>query len=93
MSKGKKSKPEQIVKKLQEADILLSQGKSLAVVLQHLEVAESTYYRWRSEYDGMGREQVKRLKELEQENRKLKVIVADQSLDIRMLKDVIEGKV
>ena len=92
MVNRKKHKPEEIVRKLQEADVLLKGGKSLALVLQQLGVGEATYYRWRSEYDGMGREQVKRLKELERENGRLKAVVADQALDIRMLKEVLEGK-
>ena len=93
MAKRKKHKPEEIVRKLQEADVMLKTGKSLSHVLQHLGVSEGTYHRWRSEYDGMGREEVRRLKELEQENRQLRSVVADQSLDIRMLKDIVEGKV
>jgi hypothetical protein len=92
MAKRRKHRAEEIVRKLQEADVLLKQGKALAVVLQQLEVTEPTYHRWRKEYDGMGREQMMRLKELERENAKLKSVVADLALDNRMLKDVVEGK-
>ncbi len=93
MTKRKKHRPEEIVRKLQEADVMLKSGKSLSHVLQRLGVSEATYHRWSKEYDGMGREQVKRLKEMELENSRLKSVVADQALDIRMLKDVVEGKV
>lgn len=93
MAKRKRHKPEEIVRKLQEADVMLRAGSSLAQVLQKLETTETTYHRWRAEFDGVDREQVRRLKELEDENRRLKTVVADQALDIRMLKDVVEGKV
>ena len=93
MAKRKKHKPEEIVRKLQEAAVMLKTGKSLSHVLQYLEVSEATYHRWRTEYDGMGREEVRRLKELERENKQLRSVVADQTLDIRMLKDIVEGKV
>ena len=92
MAKRKRHKPEEIVRKLQEADVLLRAGNSLAQVLQKLETTETTYHRWRAEFDGVDRDQVRRMKELEDENRRLKTVVADQALDIRMLKDVVEGK-
>lgn len=92
MAKRKRHRPEEVVRKLQEADVLLRSGESLGKVLQKLGVSEATYHRWRQEYDGMGREQVKRLKELEQENAGLRSAVADLTLDNRMLKDVVEGK-
>jgi transposase-like protein len=79
------------VEKLRDADAMLNAGKDLAAVLQALEVSESTYGRWRSQYGGMKAEEAKRLKELEDENRRLKHIVADQALDIQMLKHVAEG--
>ena len=83
--------PEQIVRKLRDADAMLNAGKDLAVVLQALEVSESTYERWRRQYGGMKAEEAKRLKELEDENKRLKQLVADQALDIQMLKHVAEG--
>ena len=91
--KRKKHTPGQIVEKLRRADILLGQGQSVAQVLQALEVTEPTYYRWRREYGGASRDQLRRLKEMEKENARLKRIVADQALDLAMAKDIIEGKV
>ena len=86
--KRKRHTPEQIVKKLRDADALLNAGHDLAVVLQSLEVSESTLERWRKQYGGMKSEEAKRLKELEDENRRLKQLVADLSLDNQMLKSV-----
>ena len=88
---GKRHSPEQIVKKLRDADALLNSGKELAHVLQSLGVSESTYSRWRDQYGGMKSEEAKRLKSLEDENRRLKQLVADQALDIQMLKHIAEG--
>ena len=79
------------MRKLRDADAMLNAGKDLAAVLQALEVSETTLDRWRSQYGGMKAEEAKRLKELEDENRRLKQIVADQALDIQMLKHVAEG--
>lgn len=87
----KRHSPEQIVRKLRDADAMLNSGKDLASVLQAMEVSESTLDRWRSQYGGMKAEEARRLKELEDENRRLKHIVAEQALDIRMLKNVTEG--
>lgn len=87
----KRHNPEQIVKKLRDADAMLNAGKDLAAVLQALEVSESTLARWRGQYGGMKSEEAKRLKELEDENRRLKQIVADKELDIQMLKHVASG--
>lgn len=87
----KRHAPEQIVRKLRDADAMLNADKDLAAVLQALEVSESTLLRWRNQYGGMKSEGAKRLKELEDENRRLKQIVADQALDIQMLKHVTEG--
>ena len=83
--------PEQIVKKLRDADAMLNAGKELAAVLQALEVSEATYHRWRNQYGGMKSEEAKRLKQLEDENRRLKELVAEKELDIRMLKHIAEG--
>jgi putative transposase len=87
----KRHNPEQIVRKLRDADAMLNAGKDLAAVLQALEVSQSTFDRWRNQYGGMKAEEAKRLKELEDENRRLKHIVADQALDIQMLKHITEG--
>ena len=87
----KRHSPEQIVKKLRDADAMLSAGKDLAAVLQALEVSEATYHRWRNQYGGMKAEEAIRLKKLEEENKRLKEIVADQQLDIKMLKHIAEG--
>ena len=87
----KRHTPEQIVRKLRDADAMLNAGKDLAAVLQSLEVSESTYERWRNQYGGMKAEEAKRLKELEEENKRLKQLVAEKELDIQMLKHVAEG--
>ena len=73
----KKHRPEEIVAKLRDADAMLSAGKDMAAVLQSLEVSEATLTRWRSQYGGMKSEEAKRLKQLEDENRRLKQLVAD----------------
>lgn len=83
--------PEQIVRKLRDADAMLNAGKDLAAVLQSLEISEATYHRWRNQFGGMKAEEAKRLKELQEENKRLKVIVADLTLDNRMLKHIAEG--
>lgn len=83
--------PEQILNKLREAEILLNQGNSLAVVWKRIGVSDCTYYRWRKEFGGMRIEQAKRLKELEQENSRLKRLVADLSLDNAVLREVGRG--
>lgn len=87
----KRHTPEQIVKKLRDADAMLNAGKDLATVLQALEISEATYHRWRNQYGGMKSEEAKRLKQLEEENKRLKEIVAEKELDIRMLKHLAEG--
>lgn len=89
--KRKRHTPEQIVKKLRDADAMLNAGKDEATVLQTLEVSQSTYERWRRQYGGMKAEEAKRLKQLEDENKRLKEIVAEQQLDIKMLKHLSEG--
>jgi putative transposase len=83
--------PEQIVRKLREGDRLLNEGKDLTEVLRHLEVSESSWNRWRAQYGGMKADEAKRLKELERENSRLKKLVAEQALDIDMLKELAEG--
>jgi putative transposase len=84
-------KPEQIIDKLREAEVLLSQGSTVAQVSRKLGVAEQTYYRWRKEYGGMRVEQARRLQELEKENSRLKKLVADISLDNAILKEAARG--
>lgn len=79
----KKHRPEEIVAKLRDADAMLSAGKDIAAVLQSLEVSEATLTRWRSQYGGMKSEEAKRLKQLEDENRRLKTLVADLSWTTR----------
>ena len=89
--KRKRHGPEEIVRKLRDADAMLTAGKDLAAVLQALDVSEATYHRWRNQYGGMKSEEAKRLKLLEDENRRLKQLVADLSLDNQMLKHVASG--
>lgn len=84
-------KPEQIINKLREAEVLLSQGATIAVVSKKIGVSDHTYYRWRKEYGGMRVDQAHRLKELEQENTRLKRLVADLSLDNAILKEANQG--
>ena len=84
-------RPEQIIKKLREAEVLLSQGENVGEAARKIEVTEQTYYRWRREYGGMRIEQVKRLKVLEKENTRLKRLVADLSLDNAILKEASRG--
>ncbi len=83
--------PEQIINKLHEAEILLQQGSTIAVISRKIGVSAYTYYRWRKEYGGMRVEQAKRLKEVEKENARLKKLVADLSLDNAILKEAAEG--
>ena len=82
---------EQVLSKLRQADVELSQGRTLGEVCRSLGVTEQTYYRWRKEYGGLKMDQAKRLKELEKENGKLKRLVADLALDKQILKDIAEG--
>ena len=82
---------EQIIGHLRQAEIRISEGKTVGEVSRELGVSEQTYYRWRKEYGGMEVDQVRRLKELEQENGRLKRLVADQALDISILKEVSRG--
>ncbi len=83
--------PEHIINKLREAEIMLSQGATLAVIWKKIGVSDCTYYRWRKEYGGMRVDQAHRLKELEQENSRLKRLVADLSLDNAILKEATRG--
>ena len=83
--------PEQIIRKLREAELLLSQGDTVAQASKKIGVSEHTYYRWRREYGGMRPKQVKRLKELEKENSRLKKLVAELSLDMSILREAARG--
>ena len=83
--------PKQILNKLRGAEIMLNQGTTLPVMWKKIGVSDCTYYRWRKEYGGMRIEQAKRLKELEQENSRLKRLVADISLDDAILKEATRG--
>jgi putative transposase len=89
--KRRRHTAEQIVRKLREADRLLGEGRDLAEVSKALEVSEATFHRWRAQYGGMKADDVKRLKELERENARLKAIVADQALEVRALKEISSG--
>jgi len=87
---GKKFTPEQIINKLREAEVLTAKGMTVPEVARQLEVTEQTYYRWRKAYGGMRTDQAKRLKELERENARLKRLVADQALDMAILKEAAD---
>jgi putative transposase len=90
--KKKRHTPEQIVKKLRSASEELARGTSIEEVCRKLEVSVATYHRWNKEYGGAKMETVKRLKELERENARLKKLVAEQALDMDMLKEINRGK-
>ena len=83
--------PEQIINRLREVEVMLSNGSTIGEASRKIGVTEQTYYRWRKEYGGMKVEQVKRLKHLEKENARLKKLVADLSLDNAILKEVSRG--
>ena len=83
--------PEQIIRKLRDADAMLSAQKSLGEVCQALEVSEQTLHRWRNQYGGMKAEEAKRLRELEEENRRLKKLLAEAELDKAILREALEG--
>ena len=89
--KRRRHTPEQIVRKLREADRMLAEGADLALVCRQLEVSVQTYQRWRVQYKAMRPEDVVRLKALEKENVRLKRIVGEQALDIDMLREVARG--
>ena len=90
--KRKRHTPEEIIKKLREAATLLAGGQGVEEVCKKLEVSPPTYHRWKEQYAGAKEETVKRLKELEKENGRLKRIVADMALDNAMLRELNEGK-
>jgi putative transposase len=90
--KQKRHTPEQIIRKLRDADRMMSEGKGIAEVCQVLEVAEATFHRWRNQYGGMKADEAKRLKELEIQNHRLKRLVAEQALDKQILEEALRGK-
>jgi len=89
--KRRRHTPEQAVRKIREGERLLNEGGELVVVLRQLEVSEATWNRWRAQCGGMKADEAKRLKQLEGENQRLKKLVAEQALDIDMLKELAEG--
>jgi putative transposase len=92
MPRKRRYSTEQIITKLREADVLLSQGKTAEEIARVLEISKQTYYRWRKEYGGLNMTQAKKLKELEKENARLKTLVADLSLDNVIIKELLSKK-
>jgi putative transposase len=88
---AKRHKPEEIIAKLRQVEVMTGQGTSMADAIRSIGVTEVTYYRWRSEYGGMKLDQVKRLKELEVENARLRKAVSDLTLDKLILKEAARG--
>jgi len=89
--KGRRHTPEQIVRKLHDADRLIGEGKSMAVVLKQLGVSEQTYYRWRKAYGELSPDEARRLRELESENKRLKKLVADKELELDVMREIARG--
>jgi len=87
----KRHTPGKIIRKLREAEVELSRGRTTGDVVRKLGITEQTYYRWRKEYGGLRLDQAKRLKELEKENSRLKKLLAEQALDNAILKEVSSG--
>lgn len=92
MARRRRYTAEQIITKLREAEVYISQGKTVKEASRMLEISEQTYYRWRREYGGMDVPQAKKLREVEKENTRLKKLVADLSLDNAILKEVLGKK-
>lgn len=90
--KKKDHRPEQIITKLRKVEALTAQGQTVAEAVKHIDVSEQTYYRWKRQYGGMRRDQLKRLKELEKQNARLKKLVAELSLDKDILQEALQGK-
>ena len=88
---GKKDKPEEIVSKLRQVEVLQGQGMTVADAVRQIGVTQQTYYRWRKLYGGMGRDQLRRLKELEKENQRLRRAVSDLTLDKLILTEAARG--
>jgi putative transposase len=91
LMKRRRHTPEQVIRKLREAERLIGEGKTIPEAAKELQVSEQTYHRWRNQYGGMKAQDAKRLKELERENSSLKAIVADQALEVRALKEIARG--
>ncbi len=89
--KRRRHTPEQVIRKLREAERLIGEGRTIPEAAKELGISEQTYHRWRNQYGGMKANDAKRLKELERENSSLKAIVADQALEVRALKEVARG--
>ncbi len=89
--KRRRHTPEQVIRKLREADRLLAEGRTTVEVARHLEISENTYHRWRNQFGGMKADDAKRLRELERENATLKRIVADKELENVALKEIAKG--
>ena len=88
---GKRHSPEQIVRKLRQAEGKLASGSTMPEVARELDISEATFHRWKARYGGMNPQEAKRLKELEKENARLKRLLAEKELDIDMLKEVSRG--
>jgi len=88
---GKQNKPEVIVSKLRQVEVLQGQGMTIADAVRQIGITQQTYFRWRKEYGGMNRDQLKRLKELEKENARLRRAVSDLTLDKLMLAEAAKG--
>ena len=88
--KRKRHTPQQVVRKLQDAQAALAAGRELAAVCQMLGVSEQTYYRWKQKYGGMKAEEAKRLATMEEENSRLKKLVADLSLDLQIVREALD---
>ena len=91
MSNRRRHTPEQIIRKLREAERLIGEGATIAQAAKQLGISEQTFHRWRNQYGGMKADDAKRLRQLERENARLKKIVADQALDLDALKEVAKG--
>lgn len=91
MGRKRRHSDEQIIHKLREAEVLLAQGRTTKDVCRQLEITEQTYYRWRKEYGGLKVDQAKRLRDLERENGRLKKVVAEQALDMAILREAASG--
>ena len=92
MGKQKRHTAEQIITKLREADVELGRGLRVGQICRKLEISEHTYYRWRKEFGGLKVDQARRMKDLERENARLKKLVADQALDLSILREAAQGK-
>ncbi len=88
---GKRDKAEEIVAKLRQVEVLQGQGMKIAEAVRQIGVTEQTYYRWRKQYSGMNRDQLRRLKELERENQRLRQAVSDLTLDKMILAEAAKG--